>query len=134
MNKEQEQPWQPVNHGRAPFVRWPARDSPETAMLAGHVVGVWEGKYDSDVARVELNECVNVEVVTGSGEKQVITTPEPGDSVNVPLNFTALEAIDEAFVGRELRIQFAGWAKSKAGHPYRDFRISVRDAQDGLPF
>lgn len=103
--------------GEHPFVKW----GEHRAYVEGRVINYWESKYGG-VFTVSVDKCSDhLEAQMGRDEPMVGV--EPGQTVNVGLQYSALDGLDESYQGHDLHIAFEGWEKSKSGNRYRIFKV-----------
>ena len=119
--------------GGSGFIHWPEKKSGDEYMwIEGEITDFWEGKYGR-LATLQVSACSpNAKSVSGAGDERVTEKIEPDSEVNIGLNYSALEPLDNTdYKGKRVHVAFEGWEKPKdGGNAYRLFRIFELDRQD----
>lgn len=103
--------------GDAPFVKW----GNSYAYVEGVLQAIWEGDYGEN-AKVHVTDCSdNLEASMGKDDEP--SGVLEGDTVNVSLNYSALDGITPGLKGKVVHVAFEGWQKSKRGQEYRVFTV-----------
>jgi hypothetical protein len=114
--------------GGSGFVKW----TDSYGWLEGRVTEFWEGRYGR-VASIELAALGGaLTLQTGAGDEKVESVPSVGDTVNVGLNYSALEPLDnDSFKGKLIHVAFEGWQEGKdGGNRYRVFKVYDLSGED----
>lgn len=103
--------------GEHPFVKW----GESRAYVEGEIVSYWESKYGG-VFTMRVFDCSD-HLEAQMGQDEPMVKVEPGQTVNVGLQYSALEGLGEKYVDKSLHIAFEGWEKSRTGNRYRVFQV-----------
>lgn len=113
-----------------PFVAWPDEAS---AWIEGVVQREWKGEYGA-VIELLVEDSAQITGVTGAGEERNGGIPiRPGDVVNLGLNLAQLAPLSGVPRGAGVRVGFAGWSTTRAGHRFRRFKVDVEEGAEISP-
>lgn len=124
---EQEGAKQVGGGGEHPFVKWPE----SRAYVEGEVVDYWESKYGG-VFTMRVFDCAD-HLEAQMGQDEPMVNVEAGQTVNVGLQYSALDNLDEDYVGATLHMAFEGWEESRTGNRYRVFKVFDVSPEDQEP-
>ncbi len=103
--------------GSAPFVKF----GDEYCFVEGIILDFWTGEYGR-VAKMRVTaKSKNLMGSMGADEPQ--EPIEEGATVNVGLNYAALEEVTDSFLGSTVHIAFIEWGETKKGQRFRAFDV-----------
>lgn len=103
--------------GSAPFVKF----GDDYAFVEGVVVDIWKGEYGR-VAKIRTTE-VSENLVAQINADEPTEPVRNGETVNVGLNFAALEEVTDSFLGATIHIAFIEWGMTKSQQRFRSFDV-----------
>lgn len=103
--------------GSAPFVKF----GDDYAYVEGVIVDIWKGEYGR-VAKIRTTD-VSENLVAQMNAEEPTEPVRAGETVNVGLNFAALEEVTDSFLGACVHIAFVEWGETKRGQRFRAFDV-----------